>query len=563
MMKPTEPTIIEMKTEELRETLQHALTSMDTKHYERVKAVFEAYVYITNELGKNRVTLGRLRKMLFGAKSEKTEAVVGEEADAAAAEASGEDSPAESAQEADTENNASKKRKGHGRNPADAYDGAEKVPVPHPSLEAGDGCPDCRRGTVYNMAQPRVVVRLVGQAPVKATVYQLQRLRCNLCGNIFTAPLPDGAGARKYDATTGSIIGLLKYGSGFPFNRFARLQGSLGIPLPASTQWDIIAAAFPRIEPASIELIRQAAQGDVLYNDDTTTRILDLMGKRAKKKASTKSEQDDPTDQVDPSRTGLFTSGIVSTQDGRKIALFFSGRRHAGENLAKVLAERAVALTPPIQMCDALSRNLPKELETIVANCIAHARRRFAEVSELFPDECEHVLLALKVIYKIDADARKRKLSPEERLRLHQAESRSTMDDLHRWLNRQLDERLVEPNSSLGEAITYMLKHWTKLTLFLRKAGAPLDNNICERAMKKAILHRKNSMFFRSEKGAHTADAFMSLIYTCELNGANPFDYLTELQRHAEELASAPHDWMPWNYRETLAIITTPSIPVC
>ncbi|MFV1968276.1 MAG: IS66 family transposase [Pirellulaceae bacterium] len=563
MMKRTEPDIIEIKAEELQETLQHAETAMSEKDYERIKAVFEAYAYVTDELGKKRVAVGRLQKLLFGAKTEKTEAVVGAGTDADSSASSGEEPPAESTQETDPESKASKKRKGHGRNGADAYDGAEKIPVPHPSLEAGDDCPDCQTGTVYNMAQPRSLVRLVGQAPVKATVFQLQRLRCGLCGKVFTAPLPDGVGAQKYDATTGSIIGVLKYGSGMPFNRLEGLQGSFGIPLPASTQWDIVADVFLHIEPAVIELSRQAAQGDVLYNDDTVTKILDLMGKRAKKNASAKTEQDDSTDEVDPSRTGLFTSCIVSTQDGRRIALFFSGRRHAGENLAKVLAERAEALAPPIQMCDALSRNLPGELETIVANCLAHGRRRFADVSELFPDECKHVLLALKVIYKNDEDARKQKLSPEERLKLHQAESRSTMDDLHSWLNRQLDERLVEPNSALGEAITYMLKHWTKLTLFLRKAGAPLDNNICERALKKAILHRKNSMFFKSKKGARTGDAFMSLIYTCELNGTNPFDYLTELQRHAKELAAAPHNWMPWNYRATLAAITTPSVPVC
>jgi len=563
MMKRTEPTIVEINVEELQEILQRAETEMSEEDYEYIKAIFEAYVYVTSELGKKRVSLGRLKKLLFGAKTEKTEAIVGAETDGASSAPSGEEPPAEPTRETDTESKAPKKRKGHGRNGAAAYHGAEKIPVPHPTLEAGDDCPDCQTGTVYNMAQPRVLVRLVGQAPVKATVYQLQRLRCNLCGTIFTAPLPDGVGARKYDATTGSIIGVLKYGSGMPFNRLEGLQGSFGIPLPASTQWDVIANVFLHIEPAVIELIRQAAQGDVLYNDDTVTKILDLMGKRAKKKASAKTEQDDSTDEVDPSRTGLFTSCIVSTQDGRRIALFFSGRRHAGENLAKVLAERAEALAPPIQMCDALSRNLPGELETIVSNCLAHSRRRFVDVSEPFPDECEHVLLALKVIYKNDADARKRKLSPEERLRLHQAESRSTMDDLHSWLNRQLDEKLVEPNSSLGEAITYMLKHWAKLTLFLRKAGAPLDNNICERALKKAILHRKNSMFFKSKKGARTGDAFMSLIYTCELNGANPFDYLTELQRHAEELAAAPHNWMPWNYRATLAAITAPSVPVC
>ena len=128
------------------------------------------------------------------------------------------------------------------------------------------------------------------------------------------------------------------------------------------------------------------------------------------------------------------------------------------------------------------------------------------------------------------------------------------------WLKQQLDERLVEPNSGLGEAITYMLKHWQRLTLFLRQAGAPLDNNLCERALKKVILHRKNSLFYKSENGAHAADVFMSLIYTCELNGANPFDYLTELQRHAKEVASAPEAWMPWNYRETLDAICAATV---
>ena len=355
------------------------------------------------------------------------------------------------------------------------------------------------------------------------------------------------------------MIGLLKYGSGFPFNRLGRLQGSVGIPLPASTQWDIIADATRRIEPAYVELIRQAAQGDVLYNDDTTTKILELMGKRVKKKALTENGQEDSTNQGKSSRTGLFTSGIVSTQQGRKIALFFSGRKHAGENLAAVLAERAAALDPPIQMCDGLSRTLPGELETIVANCLAHSRRRFVDVADHFPDECEQVLQALKVIYKNDAFAREQKLPPEERLRFHQTHSRPTMDELHSWLNRQLDERLVEPNSSLGEAVTYMLNHWEKLTLFLRKAGAPLDNNLCERALKKAILHRKNSLFFKSENGARTGDIFMSLIYTCELSGANPFAYLTELQQHAEVLASDPQSWMPWNYQQTLNAVITPS----
>jgi hypothetical protein len=320
------------------------------------------------------------------------------------------------------------------------------------------------------------------------------------------------------------------------------LQRNLEIPLPASTQWDIVHAFAPGIAPAFNELIRQAAGGDVLHNDDTTVKILELMGDRGRQ----------VDDELDPSRTGMFTSGVVSTRDGHRMALFFSGRRHAGENLAEVLKRRAEELERPIQMCDALSRNLPGELETIVANCLAHARRQFVDVYDRFPEECRHVLEALKVVYRNDAIARRRGMSSKQRLGFHQANSQKKMTDLHDWLKRQFDEKLVEPNSALGKAISYMLRHWKKLTLFLRQAGAPLDNNLCERALKKAILHRKNALFFKTKNGARVGDMYMSLIHTCELNQANPFDYLTELLHHTDEVRANPDRWMPWNYRATL-----------
>ena len=204
-------------------------------------------------------------------------------------------------------------------------------------------------------------------------------------------------------------------------------------------------------------------------------------------------------------------------------------------------------------MCDALTRNLPGELKTILANCLTHGRRQFVDVAERFPEECQHVLEMLAVVYHNDAIARERNLSPEERLLFHQAESGPTMEELHVWLGRQFDERRVEPNSALGKAISYLLRHWEKLTLFLRVAGAPLDNNVCERALKKAIRHRRNSLFYKTPHGAHVGDMFMSLIATCELCAANPFDYLTELDRHAARAASNPAAWMPWKYRGTLA----------
>lgn len=254
-------------------------------------------------------------------------------------------------------------------------------------------------------------------------------------------------------------------------------------------------------------------------------------------------------------RTGVFTSGIVSTKEGRNIALFFTGHKHAGENLADVLRRRASDLSAPIQMCDALSRNLPEKLKVILANCIAHARRKFVDVVESFPEECRYVLETLGSVYKNDEIARDEKMSPEERLRFHQAQSGPLMEKLQTWMRSEIQEKKVEPNSGLGEAISYALDHWDKLTRFLEVPGAPLDNNIVERALKKAIIHRNNSLFFKTQNGAHVGDIFMSLIYTCQLQGVDPFDYLTELQRHSEELAANPKEWMPWNYKETLARI--------
>ena len=338
------------------------------------------------------------------------------------------------------------------------------------------------------------------------------------------------------------MIGLLKYGSGLPFNRLQRLQGNLEIPLAASTQWDIVHAAAELLTPAYRELIRQAAQGEVVYNDDTTVKILELMGQRRKKNP--------PTDELDPNRTGMFTSGVVATRAGARVALFFSGRQHAGENLSDVLKHRAAELDAPIQMCDGLSRNMPKELDTILANCIAHGRRNFVDLYDRFPDECRHVIAAFKVIYYNDKIACEKEMSPAERLAYHQTHSKPTMDELKNWLQRQFDDKLVEPNSALGEAINYLLKRWDALTLFLRQAGAPLDNNTCERALKKAILHRKNSMFYKTANGARVGDMYMSLIYSCELNGATAFDYLNQLQLNAPQFADHPDRWMPWNYRK-------------
>jgi transposase len=428
---------------------------------------------------------------------------------------------------------------GHGRNGAAAFAGATRVTIPHATLQSGDRCPECGEGKVYRQKEPATLIRIVGQAPLKATIFEMERLRCNACGQIFTAAGPDTAGPDKYDATAVAMIALLKYGTGMPFKRLERLEGQLAIPLPAATQWDLVASAAKLLRPVLQELVHQAAQGRVLHNDDTSMRILHLAR--------------EPGDK----RTGVFTSGIVSLVDTWRIALFFTGPKHAGENIAEVLKQRARELPAPIQMCDALSRNTPKlsGVPILVANCLAHGRRQIVEVAENFPEECRHVLESLGTVYENDALARDLELSLEARLRFHQERSGPVMKELQEWMKAQLAEHRTEPNSGLGKAISYLLNHWTKLTLFLSQPGAPIDNNLVERALKKAILNRRNALFYKTVNGAHTGDLFMSLIHTCELNTVNPFDYLTELLRHPNELTLSPAEWMPWNYREALARI--------
>ena len=307
------------------------------------------------------------------------------------------------------------------------------------------------------------------------------------------------------------------------------------MPLPASTQWEIVEKTAALMNSAFEELIRQAAQGELVHNDDTTMKILSA-GTAEASSSEACAEQQPGT--ARSQRTGTFTSGIVSMREGRAIALFFTGHKHAGENLATVLAQRAAGLSPPIQMADALSRNFVEPLKTIVANCVAHSRRKFVEVAPHFPEQCRFVLETLAQEYKNDALCKEQRLLAEERLRLHQTYSGPLMTTLANWLAEQFARHLVEPNCGLGQAITYMRKHWQALTLFLRQAGAPLDNNVCERALKKAIVQRKNALFYNTQNGAHVGDIFMSLIHTCALVGANAFDYLTALQEHSRELAA-------------------------
>jgi transposase len=533
--KPRPPPLLktmEVEQKRIAAILERTRAVLNDEEHATLTGIVDTVALMQAELQCKDASLERLRRMIFGATTESSRNVLGEKHSEPPAAGSTEEAAV-----------PRPKSPGHGRNAAAAYTGAEQVTVTHPDLHGGEACPGCTSGKLYPQNEPAKLVRITGMAPLSATVYACDRLRCNLCGEVFTAPAPAGVGTDKYDATASSMVGLLKYGAGLPFNRIEKLQDGMGIPLPAATQWDLVQAAAKALAPAHEELLKQAAQASVLYNDDTTMKVLQLTRKQRAAALA---------DDADGERTGIFTSGIVATHTGHQIALFFTGVRHAGENLAAVLARRNTDLPAPIQMCDGLSRNVPSEFDTILSQCLAHARRKYVELTETFPAEVRFVLETLREVYLTDARARDQGLDPAQRLKLHQDESQPRMVELEHWMHRQFAERKIEPNSALGAAILYMQKRWSELTLFLRVAGAPLDNNTSERALKKAILHRKNALFYRTLAGAHVGDVFMSLIHTAELNHVAPFEYLVALQRHATAAAANPAHWMPWNYQTTL-----------
>jgi transposase len=536
-MKKKSPGTLGVSPEQLQQLKQRIRErKLEEADWRLIEAILETMQFLRDAVQQKSMAVKRLLRMLFGPRTEKSRTVLpdagGEQPSASPPTASGE------------RRHHNGKRKGHGRNGAGEFWGAAKVQVAHPDLKSGARCPKCPKGKVYPLSEPALLIHFLSSPPVAATLYECQRLRCSSCGEVFTAEAPPEVSGKKYDESAGSMIAVLKYGHGFPFHRMEHLQGDLGVPLPASTQWGLVEQKANSILPVYDCLLQQAAQGELLHNDDTAMKILQYLGKRA--------ERYEQPQAHDEQRTGIFTTGIISVVQDHKIALFFTGKHHAGENLLELLERRQTGRSPPLQMCDALSRNLPQDFKVILCNCLAHARRKFIELLEAFPQECQIVLEAFKSVYFTEEQAQRAGMNPQQRLAYHQAHSEPVMKGLKGWLYQQIDEKKVEPNSNLGEAIQYMFGHWEALTRFLQVAGAPLDNNICERALKRAILHRKNALFYKTQHGAFVGDVYMSLIYTCTLSGANPVEYLTELERHAAELAENPRRWLPWSYKNSL-----------
>jgi hypothetical protein len=523
----TDPAEIEILIERLKDN------KLEKRDVELIERLLRTVMVLVNLLQRKNMSIKRLRDLIFGRHTEKRKAAgKGKEEKPEGDEAI--DSVKESNRSEKSQCEGRAAAKGHGRRATHQYRGARRVECRHEQYRGGVQCPDgACPGRLYDTRRPNLFIQFSGQPILAGTIFEREVLRCSACQERYVASLPEGVSEKRYEASADVAIVLAKYGAQLPFYRLAQMQESCGVPVSESVMFERSEQVADRVLPVYLALKQEAANGEVIHTDDTAVKILSCL----------KEDQEE-----EAKRRATNTSGmVVKTRDGDLIALYASGRRHAGENLDRLLDERDEELGPPIQMADALAANWTGKHLRIEAKCWAHARRKFIEIEESFPVACGVVLEAIGKVYGHEAETAG--MSAADRLKHHQEKGAPVIAALYEWIEQQFRERLVEPNSSLGQALRYLQRHRKGLTKFLSLVNIPLDNNPAERALKPAVLMRKNAMFYKTEHGASISDLLMSLIESCRLNEVNAWDYLLTLLSRTAEVRSNPRAFLPWNYR--------------
>jgi transposase len=449
MKRPEEVTLSREEGEALIERIERNVLSTEDRRV--LVKVLTFYFWLLFALREAKLSLKRVKVLVFGEKAKKREPP--ESGGSSSRGGGGTSAPPSGAPEvqSSSESMPTKEKSrppGHGRHGADVYRAAQTVACHHDELAVGERCPACGRGRLYRLP-PGVEMRLDGNALLSAVRYELEKLRCSACGQIFTAAMPAAAGTEKYTARARAVLALARYYLGLPWHRLEGFQALVGVPVPDATQWDQGEIVGDCTYPIFKWLEKEAAQGDVIFQDDTPQRVLALMEENRKAAAQARAQGKAKT----PERTGMQTTALIVQVGERRICLYYTGRRHAGENLEALLRKREPGREQPLVMSDALSSNNAEEAGLIRCHCLAHGRRKFTEVAEDFPAESAVVVTALKLVYDHDEQARAKQLSAAERLEYHQRYSEPVFTTLKTWLEQQTAQRLVEPNSSLGKAI--------------------------------------------------------------------------------------------------------------
>lgn len=532
MKAPQAPPVVEITIEKAAETikvLQNAIDSGNplSPHLKVALSGLTSYLGVCRLLNYGKITIDALRRKLG---IERPVPMIPNK------------EPGDSEKKPKKNNKTGK----HGKRGCGGFPDAPKRYFAHPEHnDPGCLCPGCMKGRIF--PDTGNWMRFYGEPFLKIVKVVYEIWRCNLCQAAYPAPiakdlLDDGDPARQFGFSAVAMIALSKYFFGTPWARQQRMQELLSLPITASTLCDQTKFLARVLEPVYNLFSVIAANGWLFYSDDTTIKILRLAPEFKIRRNTNK----------EVLRTGIHTSCVIAETNGTgRIILFKSGIIHAGEFLDEILANRNKDLPPPLHMSDGSSCNPATVTKTVACACNAHGKRKLDEKKELYPTHQGFMKSIYKDVYKNEEEIKKQGMNIDERLAYHKEHSKPMMEDLFKWMQQEMDEKRVEPNSMLGEIFNYFLARKEKLMAFTKYPGAPIDNNLLEQTLKIIALLRKNAMFFMTEAGAKNGDIIMSVGATAGHAGINLYDYFVTLLRYNEDVAKNPELFLPWNYKQT------------
>ena len=393
------------------------------------------------------------------------------------------------------------------------------------------------------------IIRLTGFSKER---HVIETGRCLNCDTKVEAQAPEEKTICSFTIAAASLLTSFRYAYGLPSFRIEEVSASMGYRIPDSTQWDIFETIGNRLLKFHKFLRAEAADAKIALMDDTSVRINSLTSMFKKGPSGT-------LEMLPESRTGVHTTGFLAQFSLGKICLFHSGLHHAGEFFEKLMASRSLE-EEVLLMMDASSSNTSKlqniKNQVVQANCNSHSVRKFKEVEEnpAFQEDASLILGLYAKIY--ERDAKLKNETSEKRLEVHKSESLPEMEQIKKKIEDDFASLKVEPSSALGGHYKYFIKHFEKLCAFCHHPGAPICNNACERILKRAIRHRKNSLFFKNLVGAAVGDVLMSILITAKENNIEPVKYLTDLLENLKHVNKNPNAWLPWNYFQTLEVVS-------
>jgi len=424
--------------------------------------------------------------------------------------------------------------------------------IQHCVAESDKKCSCCKKNMTKSYTLEKTVV--MSLPLFKTYTHEIETFRCIDCARHVAAPvtqmLEETIGRYHYSAVAN--LASLRYLWGMPAYRIEAYSKNVGLRISDATHFYLMEQAADKVFSFYNALKLESFKAPVKYIDDTRMLVISLMNEIKKEKENVSAQGGDPSEV----RSGIHTSQLTAEfSPNRKIALYQTGIQHSGEFLEQIMAARTLE-EKVIVMSDASSSNFSKNIniKTPILNaaCNFHARRNFFDLKDIYVEHVDQILKLYAQVFKNDAHCKKCNLKGPERLLYHQNHSVPVMNALYLLAKDNLEKKGVEPNSKLGKAYNYIIKHWDKLSLFLKEENAPVSNNEAERMLKVAIRHRKNSLFYKTDIGAKVGDILMTILVTAHYNNINANEYLEALLKYQKIWKKNPEPWLPWNFKATL-----------